>query len=111
MPRLLREIIEGSLAAHDDMDVVAHVATMATLDRTIDSQDVDVVVLHIREEGELVTYDAMLFAHPRVQLLAVAGDARSAMWYALRPRIEPLAAVSPQGLVDAIRAAVPVVVP
>jgi hypothetical protein len=49
----------------------------------------------------------MLFDHPRVQLLALTGDGRAAAIYALRPQLEPVPVVSPNGLADAIRAAVP----
>jgi hypothetical protein len=108
MPRMLRDIIEDAVGTRTDMAIVARVARTHELRAAVDRTAVDIVILHVAEEGELESFDDMLFAHPRIRLLALTGDARAASIYALRPHMDPMRVVSPQGIVEAIRSAVPV---
>jgi len=52
-----------------------------------------------------VVCEELVTSHPQIKVLAVAGDGRGAFLYELRPQTSSLGEVSPQGLVDAIRAA------
>lgn len=105
MPRMLRDIVEHSVGTRPDMEIVAHVDRARELPSALGRVAADVALLCLDDADALASYDAVLYAHPRVQLLALAGDGRSASVYALRPHAEPLRVVTPDALVDAIRAA------
>lgn len=109
MPRLLEDIVEHMLNVQSDMHVVGtvvpHGAAAAALVEALADTPADVVVLGLSEEAEASTYDALLFANPRLRLLAVVGDGRGAFLYELQPSRVPLGVVSPEALVDVIRAA------
>ena len=90
---MLGEIIENVVSAQPDMEVVGNLDGRTSLTEAAANLGVDVVIV------ELVT------SHPQIKVLAVAGDGRGAFLYELRPQTSSLGEVSPQGLVDAIRAA------
>jgi len=108
MPRMLRDIVERAVGTRPDMEVVERVEGRDALAAAVDRTPVDVAILYLADQLELPSYDAMLFDHPRIRLLALTGDGRAAAVYALRPQLDPVRVVSPNGLVDAIRAAVPI---
>lgn len=105
---MLRDIVERAVGTRPDMEVVERVEGRDALAAAVDRTPVDVAILYLADQLELPSYDAMLFDHPRIRLLALTGDGRAAAMYALRPQLDPVRVVSPNGLVDAIRAAVPI---
>jgi hypothetical protein len=103
MPRLLHDIVHSILAAEPDIqmnDPSSHSTCPMTLD---DMRAAHVVII---SEAELahMNYESLLYANPRLRLVAVSGDGRNAALYELRPCRIPLGELSPQTLVDAVRA-------
>src|SRR6266571_423761 len=78
--------------------VTSHAATVA-------EAEADVVVLGLPDEELPSEYAGLLSARPQTRLLGVSGDGRRAFLYELRPYRSALGEVSPQTLLDAIRAA------
>lgn len=105
---MLRDIVERAVGTRPDMEIVERVGARDALAAAVDRTPVDVAVVYLTDTVELPSYDAMLFDHPRIRLLALTDDGRAAAVYALRPHLDPVRVVSPNGLVDAIRAAVPI---
>jgi DNA-binding NarL/FixJ family response regulator len=104
MPRMMREIVENIIGAESDMQVVGVAESDDALADAVARTRADVLILALDADGELRAYDALLFRHPRLHVLAVTEDGRGALISELRPHHVPLADVSPAGLVDAIRA-------
>ena len=108
MPRMLREIVESAVSPQPDMQIVGStparvVAPGAAPPRMVDA-DADVVIVGLARAEEARAYDPVLFQRPHLRILAITGDGRGAFLYELRPQAVPIGDVSPQGLVDAIRA-------
>jgi DNA-binding NarL/FixJ family response regulator len=102
LPRIMREIVEHALGDASDMEVVGAVDAFGDLAGALADARPDVLVVGI-DESEAPRLDRFLYETPRLSCLAIAGDARRAFLYELRPRAKPLGDVSPTGLVQAIR--------
>jgi DNA-binding NarL/FixJ family response regulator len=103
MPRMLREIIESTLASEPDMDVVGAVAVEEALAATVDGADADVIVVGAAARELVDRCRRVMATRPLVKVLAVASDARSATLYELEPATHALGELSPRELADAIR--------
>lgn len=103
LPRIMREIVEHAFAEAPDLDIVGSVDGLAALDATFDKAQPDVLVVGLDQESDARQLDPYLYRDPRLTCFAIAGDARSAFLYELRPSAKPLGDVSPEGLVRAIR--------
>ena len=104
MPRLLRDIVNAILTREPDIHVAAR-GDDAALAEVGDSDALGNADVAIVAESEMasVDYEALLYAHPRLRLVAIAGDGRAAVVYELHPTRVALGEFSPQVLVDAIR--------
>lgn len=110
LPGLLRDIVKGAVAAQPDMEIVAEVADCAALAQVAEHSHPDVAVVGrvfsttSEADGELLRR----CASGGLALLSVTDDGRNAFSLQLRPELVALghegAGVSPQILVDAIRA-------
>ncbi len=103
---MLLDIVKDAVAAQPDMEVVAEIPDCANLGAVAERTRSDVAVLgraFSEEDGELLRRGS------GVALLALTNEGRSAFRLRLRPELVELRAegdgVSPQLLVDAIRAA------
>lgn len=108
MPRMMRDIVERAVSTQPDMQIVGFAparvgAPSAAPSRLVDA-DADVVIVGVASAQEARAYDPVLFDRPHLRILAITGDGRGAFLYQLRPQAVPIGDVSPQGLVDAIRA-------
>jgi DNA-binding NarL/FixJ family response regulator len=102
LPRLLREIVLGSVVDEADLEVVDHVSRVEVLEDAARRHDVDVVVIG-SDDPELAL--RLLDLRPRLKVLAVGGEGLDTRLYELRPWRVLLGDVSPRTLVEAIRAA------
>jgi hypothetical protein len=101
---MLRDIVEDVVSAQPDMELVGRgVSDLAT---TIKAQQPDVVVVAEAWACLNLPGRELLVDDRWLRVLVVIGDGRQAQLFELR-RI-PIHEVSPQGLVNAIRAAVSV---
>ncbi len=104
---MLSDIIEKVVTEHPDMEVVGGLADRGSLVKAAAETGADVVILGLRDSELPAACEDLVVAQPRSKVLAVTLDGRRAFLYELRPHTSALGEISPQGLVDAIRAAVP----
>ncbi len=95
MPGVMRDLVETIVGAQPDIRIVA-------------DDPADVVILGVATIDEAAGVRARLYAHPNQRVLALAIDGRHAVAYEMRPHLTALGAISPDGLLAAIRADVPV---
>ena len=103
MPRLLREIVEAAVRFQPDMELV-NAPDGNDLPMVIKGRQVDVVIAGEREADNPGLGEQLLLKNPHLKVVVVTEDGREARLFELRQVRVP--DVSPQGLVDAIRAAV-----
>jgi DNA-binding NarL/FixJ family response regulator len=108
MPRLLRELIESAVGDAPDMSVVGRLAHDEPAAPSLERTNADVFILTVPDDQSTVELAPLLYRHSCLKLLAIGVDGRSASLYELRPHRVPLGELSPHGLVQAIRSAVPV---
>ncbi|PYR72927.1 MAG: hypothetical protein DMF86_22040 [Acidobacteria bacterium] len=102
IPRILRAIIEGAITLQSDMELIA--SGGADLSATARRSHADVVIVaEEMYEGD-PAHRQVLVDNPQLKLFVVTDDGRAA--HMLEFRRLPVADVSPQGLVEAIRDAV-----
>jgi DNA-binding NarL/FixJ family response regulator len=97
--RLLRDIVAQAIARQPDMELIS--ATSGELD-AVRCGDADVAI--VEDVSDAHGVPAPLIANPDLKVIVVTDNGRSAHVVALSRW--PVGEVSPQGLVDAIRAAV-----
>ena len=110
LPRMLRDIVKGAVAAQPDMEVVAEIPDCASLALVAERTRPDVAVVgrpfsaSSEEDGELLRR----CSGGSLAVLAVTNDGRKAFSLHFKPELVALGSdgsgVSPQLLVDAIRA-------
>ena len=105
LPQILGGILEKTLDAQPDMKVVGNIDGRRSLAEAAVDRRADVVVIGLEAAELPVVCQELVVTHPQIKVLAVAGDGLGTFLYELRPQTSPLGEVSPQGLVDAIRAA------
>jgi hypothetical protein len=102
MPRMLREIVEDAVGLQADMELVDQ----------IDGDDLSTAI-RVRQAAVAIVAEAvadgpgheqLLVDNPQLKLFVLTGDGMEA--HLLEFRHIPVSEVSPQGLVNAIRAAV-----
>lgn|GEM_PF-3251199 len=104
LPALLADIVRDALAAEPEVEVVGTVAATAdALDRALDADGADVVLAETQGLGLPDNYLELMHRHPRLRLVLVAPDGRSASLYRLVPERRLLADVSPRALAEAVR--------
>jgi hypothetical protein len=103
MPRLLHDIIHAILSTESDIEIEAGTALSDDIGAAETLRDADVMIVAAPGMTS-VDYESVLYAHPRLRLVAIAGDGRGAEVYELHPSRVALGEFSPQVLVDAIRA-------
>lgn len=107
MPGMQRDLVERMISGQSDMTVVGALPSRELLPREIDRTAADVVVLGASTPAEIAADEALLFDRPRVMLMELRSDGRTAHVARLRPERTALLEVSPGQLLEAIRAAVP----
>jgi hypothetical protein len=100
---LLGDIISKAVAEDPSIDVVARIdAPGPAVDRAVEA---DLVLWNNADEAEVSRWLSDVHAAPRV--LATVGDGRDAALWELAPHRTELGELSPAGLVETIRAAIP----
>jgi hypothetical protein len=97
LPRLTRDVIEGTLAHEEDMQIVGY-STDADLERHVEETHADVAIVHERG-GDLAL--RLICRYPRLRIVAITGAGDTASVYEFR--IVRLADLSAAALLDAIR--------
>lgn len=105
-----QEIVERAARAAPDIELVGPAlrrAQASAIASAVARTEADVAIVALPDAAAMAAYDALLYTHPRLQLLAITGGGRSAVLYALQPHAVPLGELSANGLLDAIRATTP----
>jgi DNA-binding NarL/FixJ family response regulator len=105
MPRMLREMVTALVQAQADMAVVGAASSDAELHPLALRTAPDVVILAVDDDGVPAAGRELVYREPHVKLIAVAAAGRQAWLYELRPVERPLGEMSPEVLVETIRAA------
>lgn len=107
MPRMLRELIQATIAAHPELEVVGTLDAADSLSEAIEEAQADVVIVgaEVVEPAEVAE---ALRLRPAVKVLRVSADGRESSLWELRPHEERLGEVAPEHLLAAIRGALPV---
>jgi DNA-binding NarL/FixJ family response regulator len=103
---LLRDLIQGILAGHEDMAVLGEVPDCTTLRTLLADSGADVVVYGLDKDDLLDVCPDLFDEHPRIKVLTVRDDGRRGFLWKLQPRADALGEISPELLIDTIRKAV-----
>ena len=106
MPRLLSDILKNQIATEPDMEVVGEAPERAALPGLALETRADIVVIGSDRPEPPPEGLALIEAHPEIRLIGVAADGRRLFLYEGGRRQTPLGQMSPQELLDIIRAVV-----
>ena len=106
MPRMLREIIKSVIRLEPDMRLLGEFPASADLIETVQSTGARLVITDTRTAA-CEQVPRLLRAEPRVRVLGIANDGLESDLYELRPHRVRLGEVSPESLVQTIRARPP----
>ena len=105
MPPLLREIVRETLAGQHDIEILAEVSRPDDILPAVRRTGASVAVLGTSLGDATSLVRELLTSHPWLHVVTLTSDARTAVVHSLQPRVSAIADISPQALVDAIRAA------
>lgn len=100
LPRMLRSIIEGAVAAQPDMRVIEH-SEHESLEETVVRTHADVLIVNEQPDRSEMWFRSFVAAHPWLKVCVLTQDGRNATLLELRR--DRLADASPTALVEAIR--------
>ncbi len=81
-PRLIRELVTGTISDQPDIEVVGEVQQDSELESVVESKRPDVLIVALDRTKELPhTYRAILRDHPEMRVIAIAPDRSSSMFY------------------------------
>jgi|SRR5262245_15751167 len=106
MSRLVGELVEGAVVRSDDMGVVGRTSSLTELHELARETDPDVVIVGIGDDELPEECLDLLLERPRVKVLALQEHAGRARLYELRPERVEIGDVTPDEVVETIRAAV-----
>src|SRR5262245_36385739 len=104
MPPMLRDIVVDTLEREPDILVVGQVARDDGLSSALNRTCADVVIVGSSAPESFEIPRELLIANPLVRVLIISRAGDAAVMYDVVPRRTPLGEVSPQALVEAIRA-------
>jgi DNA-binding NarL/FixJ family response regulator len=100
---VLRDIIDTTLSAQPDMEVV--VGALRISSSRAPGAHPDVVVIGLSDGDVSHAVETLFAQYPHARILGIAGDGRRAYMHELRPHRMSLGELSPEQLVDVIRRA------
>ena len=103
MPPLLREIVREAIDGEPDLDVVAEHPGDVDVRHAVERDEADFVIVG-SEAAAALGVPALIGGGARVRALELQGDGRNGVLYELRPHRVSLGEISPQTLVQSIRA-------
>lgn len=102
VPGLLRDIVWDALAGHEDIDLVLESSADAA-GPAVNANHPGTVVWCGRESPPEATVRALLYDHPRLRILAIAGEGRAGVLHELVPHASSVRDLSPEVLLHAVR--------
>ena len=107
MPRLLGDIVRETLSAQHDVTIIADVRARDEITPAVQQTDADVAVIGVAADAWNSLNDLLrelLAERPRLTVIALASDGRNGYVFQLLPSSVAIDDISPQSLVEAIRA-------
>jgi DNA-binding NarL/FixJ family response regulator len=102
MPPMLLDIVKDTLTTQAGMEIVGEAPHAADLVGALETTVADVAIIGGRRPDD-VALSKLLSASPRLLVVMLSVDGRSAQVYQLRPHHSSIVDISPTGLVAAIR--------
>lgn len=104
MPQMLHDIIREQIAHAPGLRVAAEVADVTEADAAVTRAAADVVIAGA-DALDVFGVDRLLSAHPRLTVLTIDREGRETVLSELRPHRQRLGELSPQRLLEVVRAA------
>lgn len=105
LPEGLRQVVDEVVVREPDIDVVGVAGSPSGLLRAAGTLRADVVVVAAVDGALPGVATHLLDQFPDIRVVAVAPEARAALMYAMRPRLDEFYGSSPAELANTIRAA------
>jgi DNA-binding NarL/FixJ family response regulator len=103
MPKMLLDILSHVVASEPDMVVVGWVNDDEDLLAATRRARANVILVRQAAENEQEKYASLLFARPKLKVVAIVGDGKTGFVHELRPQCVPLGEISADALRNAIR--------
>jgi len=104
LPEGIRDAVHAVITGDSDIDMVGFAATPSRLLRAAGTLRADVVVIATVDGGLPGVATHLVDQYPDIRVVAIAPEGRTALTYALRPRIDSFSGSSVAELAEAIRA-------
>ena len=105
---MVADIVRQIVSHQDDIEIVGSLPDVDGVESVAERTDVDLVITtYRRRQSDLRRFDRLLASRPRMRVLAIEDDSRTACMYALLPQTTQLGPLSPRTLLDFIRASEP----
>jgi chemotaxis response regulator CheB len=106
LSRLVGEMVERAVARTHDMGVVGRAASLGELYDVAQTTDPDVVIVGLHDAELPQACLDLLLERPRMKVLGIEEHGGHAQLYELRPEQVEIGEISPDEVVDTIRAAI-----
>ena len=104
LPAIQRGILEHTFAVQNDMTIVGNDGADASLSARVAANRPDVLIVGVERDDWATDFVELFAERPRLHILAIGGDARSATLQELYVRRQRIADLSPDAIVAAVRA-------
>ena len=104
LPAIQRGILEHTFAAHGDMMLVGTNSAHSSLSARVAANQPDVLIVGVDREDWATGFVELFAERPRLHILAIGGDARSASLQELYVRRHRITELSPDAIIAAVRA-------
>lgn len=105
--QIVGDLLASILDGEPDLRIVARVRDAPAIEAAVRAHDADAVVLALPEHAGMPHVRSLLEAHPRLRVVLLAPDGRSARVVELRPHETRLHDIAPRSLAAALRAPYP----
>ena len=104
LPAIQRGILEQTFAVQGDMMLVGTDSAGASLSARVAANRPDVLIVGVERDDWATGFTKLFAERPRLHILAIGGDARSATLQELYVRRQRITDLSPDAIVAAVRA-------
>ena len=102
---IVADLVRQTVSEQPDLELIASVPALHELDTMAGNMKVDLVITtYPPNPSDLRRFHPMLAARPGLRVLAIKDDSRSACMYTLAPTTTDLGVLTPETLIQFIRA-------
>jgi DNA-binding NarL/FixJ family response regulator len=104
-PRLIRELVAGTISDQPDINVVGEIQQENELENAVEEMRPDVLIVALDRSNQLpAACESILRSHPRMRIIALAWDRNTSIFYRASLSIESIQIeASEAGVLGAIR--------